>query len=129
MVHSASRIPNFLWHPKVHYRVHKSLLLVPVLKRMNTIHTLPSYLSKTYFNIYTYVFWAVSSFQFPNQNVVDNYNHPTCIAFLIHLILLDLTILMKCAVQIIEHFIMQIFSSFKHLGPNMSSVPSICVVP
>jgi hypothetical protein len=50
--HSASQeIPCLLCNPKVHYRVHKSPLPVPVLSQMNPVHTFRLYFPKTHSNI------------------------------------------------------------------------------
>jgi hypothetical protein len=47
--HSTSKkIPRLLYHPKFHYRVHRSPPLVPVLHQMNLIH-IPT---PSFFNIH-----------------------------------------------------------------------------
>jgi hypothetical protein len=50
--HSASQeIPRLLWILKVHYLIHKTIPLVPILSQMHQVHTSPHYLPKIHSNI------------------------------------------------------------------------------
>jgi hypothetical protein len=45
---ATQELPNILWNPKVHYRVHKSPPPVLVLIQVNSVYATPSYYSVTH---------------------------------------------------------------------------------
>jgi hypothetical protein len=56
-------LPSILRNPKVHYRVHKSPPLVPILSQIDPVHNNSSCLSKIYFNIVPHLTsWSALTF-------------------------------------------------------------------
>ena len=91
---ASKEIPRILWVPKVHYRIHKSPLTLPVLSQSNRIHTSPTHFLEICFNI-TLPSTLRSPkfsvpFSFPDKNLVCTSHLPLRATFPAHLILLDL---------------------------------------
>jgi hypothetical protein len=71
-------LPSNLWNSKVHYRVHRSSPLVPIVSQINPVHTTPSYLSKIHFNIPNHLRLVLPSGLFPSglpTNILQVYAH------------------------------------------------------
>jgi len=78
---TSPEIPRLLRNPHVHYRVHNSPPVDPILRQMNPVHNFPSSFPKIHYNI---IFPSTSrfsewplSFRFTNQTTV-------CISHLSH---------------------------------------------
>jgi hypothetical protein len=48
---ATKELPGILWNPTAQYRVNNSPTLVPILSKINPIHSISSYLSEIHFNI------------------------------------------------------------------------------
>jgi hypothetical protein len=62
---SATQEYHILWNPKVHYRIHNSPPLVPMLGQINTVHTNPFCFSKIHFNTILHLCLGLSRGHFP----------------------------------------------------------------
>jgi hypothetical protein len=52
---ATQELPSILWNPKVHYRVHMSPPLVPILSQIDPVDNIPSYLSKIYTSVLVFL--------------------------------------------------------------------------
>jgi len=81
--HSAGQeIACLLLNPKVHYRIHKTPSLVPILNQMNPVHIFPPNFPKIRYNIILSCTprsceWSLR-FRFSDQNVVWIYLFHAC---------------------------------------------------
>jgi hypothetical protein len=91
---ASQKFPHLLWNPKVHYLVHKNPPLIPVVRHINSVHTLPTlYLFKIYSNIILHLrlYHPSSRFLsgFPTRILYGFIISPVRITCPVHLILLD----------------------------------------
>jgi hypothetical protein len=116
---TTQEIRHILYKPEVHYRVHKSRPLVPVLSQTNTVHTTVSYLRyifmlSTHIRVHLRLPSGLSPCIFPtNLLYAFLFSRST---FPINLIVLDLTIL----IILVEEYKLRI-SLWSFLQPHVTS--------
>jgi hypothetical protein len=86
---ASQQIPHILWKPKIYYRVHKILSLVPVPSQMNPLHTFPHYFPKINSNVFPSTPWS-SEWSFPFTFFDQNFVRISHLLWPSHLIQLDL---------------------------------------
>jgi hypothetical protein len=94
---ATKKLARILRNPKVHYHIHKSSLLDPILGQTNPVHTTPSPLSKIHLILSTHLCLSLPSGLFPSSSpIIHLYAFlffPICATCPTNLILFDLTIL------------------------------------
>jgi len=114
---ASQEIPCFLWDPKVHYRIHKRLPPVPILRQLDPIHSPTSHFLKIHLNVIFPITLGSSNWplflRFPHQIPVYTSSLPhTCyMPRPFHPFRFDHPNNIRWGVQIIKLIIMQ-FSPF-----------------
>ena len=69
---ASQEIPRTLRNQKVHYRIHNTSSLVPVLGQKNAVHNHPSYLSKFFNSSIKFLYQIFRKSFFPPQHNVTS---------------------------------------------------------
>jgi len=115
----SQQIPRLLWKPNVHYRVHKSLSLVPILRQMHTINNFPPRFPKIH-SILSYTLRlglrVVSSLQDSQSNYCMHFSSLPCVLIPhpSHIPWFHNPKNIWWSVQIMKLFIMQASPAFRH---------------
>jgi hypothetical protein len=79
---AGQEIPCLLWNPEVHFCVHRSPPVVPILSQINLMPAFPLYLFKIHSNILLLsMLWSSQwslSFRFSDQNVCISHHSCAC---------------------------------------------------
>jgi len=87
---ASQETPYFLWNLKIYDRFYNSVPLAPTLSQINPVHSVPSYLFTTHFNIILpYTPWVSTRYSFPTKPPYTL--HPNACYMPANLVLLDLT--------------------------------------